>query len=382
MAGENDCFSDDFRIGIEAAAPESGAEYDRLLAFLVGGKTATGHHGELNDVEEVGGDGLTPNALRLSTACDGSWDEFIVGSNAGEGLCLTAHVGIKRVWEVVAASFAIVRGAQFEQCGGIADGRGAQHKAAHHGEDGCVGSDAQADGKNCDRGDSAVFPEGTETMFEIAEDGFEPGERAPFAMRLADLLRAAKTDESLAARFGCIEAGTDACVGVEGQMAFELCGKFCFLPPRVEESAQTKRKCSELSHRYSLGFFSRRKKSRQDVGGLLPLGRGVFQLAMAGLGELVEFCLAIVFRRAPARSDEALLFELQQRRVERAVVQLQQVSAGLLNAPRQPVTVLRTHGFKRAQHHQRQSSLPYVGLVAHCVFLSNVPLPKGSIANQ
>src|ERR1700678_3500109 len=86
---------------------------------------------------------------------------------------------------------------------------------------------------------------------------------------------------------------------------------------------------------------------------------------MAGFGELIKLCLAIVFRSAPAGADEAFLLKLEQRGIERAVVQLQQVAAGLLDTPRQPIAVLRTHGFKRAQDHKTESSLPNVRFVAH-----------------
>ena len=132
MAGEDNCFPHDFRIRIEAATPEAGAEYDCLLAFLVGGESAARDHGKLDDVEEVGGDGLAPDAFRLSAACDGGWNEFIIGANAGERLCLIADVGIDRVGEVVAAPTAFVRGVESEQGGGIADGRRAQDEAADH----------------------------------------------------------------------------------------------------------------------------------------------------------------------------------------------------------------------------------------------------------
>src|ERR1700690_703003 len=86
---------------------------------------------------------------------------------------------------------------------------------------------------------------------------------------------------------------------------------------------------------------------------------------MTGLGQLIELCLAIVFRDSPTGSDATLLLQFEQRRVERAVVQLQQIAARLLNAPCESVPMKRPHGFKRAQDHQSQSSLPDIGLFAH-----------------
>ena len=108
---------------------------------------------------------------------------------------------------------------------------------------------------------------------------------------------------------------------------------------------------------------------------MFPLGGGALQLAMAGLGEFVEFCLAVVFRRAPTGADEALLLEFEQSGVERAVVQLQQIAAGLLDAARQAVAVLRAHGVESAQDHETEGSLPDIGFVAHCLFPSLLVLP-------
>ena len=63
----------------------------------------------------------------------------------------------------------------------------------------------------------------------------------------------------------------------------------------------------------------------------------------AGAREPVVLRLAVVVRHAPLGRDDPLLFELEQRRIERAVVDGEQLPAGLLDAPRNAVAVQRPH---------------------------------------
>src|ERR1700739_33393 len=90
---------------------------------------------------------------------------------------------------------------------------------------------------------------------------------------------------------------------------------------------------------------------------------------MASLGELVELGAAIVVGGAPLGADVTLLLQLEQRRIQRAVVELEQVATGLLDAPGEAVAMLGAHGFERFQNHQGQRALPYIGFVAHSVLL-------------
>src|ERR1035437_7341982 len=92
----------------------------------------------------------------------------------------------------------------------------------------------------------------------------------------------------------------------------------------------------------SPGFLGGGEEAGQDGGGLLPFGCGRFQPALTGFGELVEFGATDVLGGAPTRTNEAFLLEFEEGRVERAVVQLQLVAAGLLDAARQAVAVQRT----------------------------------------
>src|SRR5208283_376598 len=113
------------------------------------------------------------------------------------------------------------------------------------------------------------------------------------------------------------------------------------------------------------GLFFRGQEAREDGGGLLPVVRFLFHLFAAGARQAVVLGAAIVFRRAPLGSDVALLFELQQRGVERAVVNEQAVAAGLLDAAGDAVAVERAEKLDGFQDHEGQGALPDVGFVAH-----------------
>src|SRR5215472_9047956 len=105
----------------------------------------------------------------------------------------------------------------------------------------------------------------------------------------------------------------------------------------------------------------RRQESGEDRGRLVPLARFTLDLLSAGTSQLIELRLAVVVGDAPRRLDVALLFELQQCRIERAVVDEQLVSAGLLDPARDAVAVLWPERFECLQNHQRERALPDVG---------------------
>src|SRR5439155_17296848 len=62
------------------------------------------------------------------------------------------------------------------------------------------------------------------------------------------------------------------------------------------------------------------EKASEDRSSLLPIACFPFELLAARTREFVILRLAIIVRDAPLRSDVAFLFELQQRGIERAVV--------------------------------------------------------------
>ena len=86
---------------------------------------------------------------------------------------------------------------------------------------------------------------------------------------------------------------------------------------------------------------------------------------MAGSGDPIEFGAAIILRYTPFGSDRAFLFEFEENWVKRSMVDGQQVVAGLLDAPRDAISVLGTHGIERFEDHESECALPDIGLCSH-----------------
>src|SRR5262249_2158297 len=78
-------------------------------------------------------------------------------------------------------------------------------------------------------------------------------------------------------------------------------------------------------------------------------------------------------------SDVAFLFELQQRRIDRSVIDCQLIPAGLLDATRDAVAVQWPQRFERLENHQRERPLPDICLLTHRCNLPLVNLPIGKI---
>lgn len=174
-AGECDGFSGDVGVGVEAGFPDAIAENDDGRILFVGAEAAAESERELGDVEEIGGGGLAPEALRIAVAGDGGGEKFDEGGDAGEGVGVVADVREERPGERVAA-FVALGGVEGEERGGIADGSGVQDEAADHGEDGGVGADAESESENGDQGEGRFAEEQAGGVAEIAEEGFGDGE--------------------------------------------------------------------------------------------------------------------------------------------------------------------------------------------------------------
>jgi hypothetical protein len=91
-------------------------------------------------------------------------------------------------------------------------------------------------------------------------------------------------------------------------------------------------------------------------------------LFLARLRDPVEFGSAIIRRYTPVRRNGALLFEFEKDWVESAVIDREQVIAGLLNAARDAISVLRAHGMQGFEDHESQRALPDFRLCAHIGF--------------
>src|SRR5436190_1279362 len=94
-----------------------------------------------------------------------------------------------------------------------------------------------------------------------------------------------------------------------------------------EGSHQAQHRCADSFHLLS---SVRREKPRQDGRRPFPLARFFFDLLAAGAGEPIELGAAVVLGYAPVRRDVAFLLELEQGRIDGAVIDAQPIAAGRL----------------------------------------------------
>src|SRR6185369_9636037 len=75
------------------------------------------------------------------------------------------------------------------------------------------------------------------------------------------------------------------------------------------------------------------EETSHDVHRLFPQARFIVDALLAGACKLVVFRFTMIGRYIPSRCDEALLFELDERRIDRAVGHSECIAAGLLDPP-------------------------------------------------
>src|SRR5437867_5564304 len=83
----------------------------------------------------------------------------------------------------------------------------------------------------------------------------------------------------------------------------------------------------------------------------------LFQTTSSRFGDAVVLRLAIALSSLPDTLDPPLLFQSDEGRIERALIQRERRLGDLLESSRQPVRVLRAHGVQRPQHDQIKGAL-------------------------
>ena len=225
-----------------------------------------------------------------------------------------------------------------------------------------VDADAERQRDDDNRGKSWRFAQLPHCEAQVLHQVFEPGQSVALAHGLLRLLQTSESDKRLAACLFRRHSGAEVVVDVHLEMALQLCGDFVARAPCAEQATKADPQCSEGAHHPSSA--GERKRATIAVA-CSQLRASLLQLLPSDARQTVELCLAVVVRRAPLRRDGAFLFQLEQGRIQRAVIERQQVAAGLLDATRDAVSVLRTHRLQRFQHHQGQRALPDIRFVAH-----------------
>src|ERR1700730_4076618 len=105
--------------------------------------------------------------------------------------------------------------------------------------------------------------------------------------------------------------------------------------------------------------FGASEQPGDHPGHALPALPFLSKLLAARARQRVILGLAVVVGQAPPRADPPALLETQERRIQRSLIELEQVEGYLLDALRYAVTMERAHGVERFQHDQVQRALQH-----------------------
>ena len=151
-----------------------------------------------------------------------------------------------------------------------------------------------------------------------ASDALDPGQSALIADRLGGLGETSRREQRLPARRVRMHAAPDVLGGLHVEMGLQLLAEIVVGPVAGEEAGDARERGAKVSH-----GASRRgaEKGGDQVGGLVPFAGFARQLLAPGGGERVVLRATVVLGLAPLGRDEPLLLELEERGVQRAVVE-------------------------------------------------------------
>src|SRR4029077_6237701 len=121
---------------------------------------------------------------------------------------------------------------------------------------------------------------------------------------------------------------------------------------------KAEKRCPTTSHLLRRGVQRRRDRGRQAV----PVGGLLAQPPASGGGEGVELRLAIVLALPPLGGDQLLVLQPVERRIERALRNLQRLARDLADAQQHAVPMQRRQGYGLEDQHIERARKQVCGL--------------------
>ncbi len=198
-------------------------------------------------LEEIAADELAPYAIGVIVSADaesrGACDRDAVEKFEAVAEVNEVRIGVRHQLAVRRYGF------KNDKTAGIGDAaQGPQQNPVNPGESGSGGPDADGHGEHRDRRERRIARHHAQSITEVVDQIFNPGQRAAIAMRLPCLFRTAKANQRLAPGFCGIEPGTNACVCIQRDVALQLCAEIRFRSITPHKIAKTVSKCSQLTH--------------------------------------------------------------------------------------------------------------------------------------
>ena len=244
---------------------------------------------------------------------------------------------------------------------GICERERLQQNRVHHAVDGGGGADAKTQGQHSDGREPFCPREAPRCVTEVLSDRFEPGEPCLFPERLPDLRHPTEPRACSATRFSRGHPPLDVLGGEQVEMQLDFAIGFPLEPAPDQHVPETRQKFTNPDPHRSPPH-RQPKQPRHDPSDSLPISCFFDELSTTGSGDGVELGFSIVLRATPARGDPAPLSKTQQRGVDGAFVELQDVLADLLDAAGDAVAMQRSHDVQGLQHHQVKRALEHVCL--------------------
>jgi hypothetical protein len=213
-------------------------------------------------------------------------------------------------------------------------------------ENGQIDAQAERQRDHRNKREAGRAPEIAPGVADIPVQLLDRHESAGIAMEFLGLLDAAVNAAGCQRRFPRRHAGALEVFGDQRQMGSDLTGHLAFGGAAAEQVGEAG---EESAHLRPFG-----EQLFQQAGHLPPAPRLLGEGFLAGFGDRIEFGLAVGFGPVPRAGDPTLLFQADQRGIERALVELEQILRNLLEARGYGVGMLPAHGFERAENDQVQ----------------------------
>jgi hypothetical protein len=240
-----------------------------------------------------------------------------------------------------------------DQLLGMLERKRPQKHGIHHGEDGDVRADAEGQREHGDGGKSGSSQKAATGEAQVREGLFHPKDGALLAMELLGLLHAAVSAPSLNPRLIETHAAPLELIFEQRQMSRHFAIQLVVGAAAAEEIRELGRQPSAVPH----GSRLLTQQLFDEAGQLAPALGFLPERFQAGFGDGVVFRFPAVFRLIPFALDPALLLQTNQGRIERALVELQQVPGNLFQPGGNAVSVPRAQAAKRAQDDEIERAL-------------------------
>src|SRR5438477_12971302 len=128
-------------------------------------------------------------------------------------------------------------------------------------------------------------------------------------------------------------------------------------PSRCRLRKRPRKRAPKITSHSTSGSFRATEKACHERGHALPTPSFCEQLLASRARQRVKLRLAVILRSAPFGSNPAALLEPQQGRIERALVELEQVFRNLLDTLGDTIAVQRAYGVKGLQNNEVERAL-------------------------